>query len=131
MSRILTNNSTTAKKKRDQDRAKNTAKPRKTMITLDEMKHNLVQISDGQRTTLLSMTDQEFREWFNAFIESIVPHIKPRDGVKALIEQARSDVDILTLNKEARFHLVNDVYGTAAFRRSNIEIFVQTEEVVA
>jgi hypothetical protein len=131
MSRILTNNSTAAKKKRDQSRANSTAaKPRKTMISLDEMKRLLVQIDDGQRKTLVAMTDQEFRDWLYNFIESISPFIKASDGVKILIEKTKNDVDLLTLNEETRMYLANNIYQTAAYRRSGIEIFV-SQEVVA
>lgn len=106
-------------------------KPRKAMISMEDLRTNLVELNDGQRTTLLSMSDNEFRGWFDVLLAAIEPHIKASDGIKFLIADAKNDIVTLPLDKGARIYFVNVLYQTIAYRRSGIEIFVQDKEVSA
>lgn len=108
-----------------------TAKPRKSIISMDDLRTNLVCTPSGQRTTLLAMSDDEFRGWFDAFAESIVPFAKPGDGAMLLIGAAKDGVYVIPLDEETRMYFVNEVYQTAAYRRSGIEIFASDKEATA
>lgn len=129
MSRILKTGKP-AQDRRIKESIAATTKPRKVMITMEDLRTNLVELN-GQRKTLLSMSDNEFRGWFDVLLAFITPHIKASDGIKFLIADAKNDIVTLPLDKGARIYFVNILYQTIAYRRSGIEIFVQDKEVSA
>lgn len=103
-----------------------------TSISFEAAQRRLIELRNGQRKTIVGMTDNEFRDWYYGIIERLAVRIKPDEHkVKTLINTVKRESYSLRLDETTRWYLVDKLYGTQTFRESGIELFVRTEEVVA
>jgi hypothetical protein len=118
-----------AEKHRTYYRAKrNSSFIAETSITLEAAQRRLIDLGNGQRKTIMAMTDTEFRAWYRAIIEQWAATIMPSEKkLLSIASTARKQSSDLRLDETTRWYLVDKLYGVKAFRDSGIAIFACEE----
>jgi hypothetical protein len=117
--------------RRSRDEAKETEGKSTAFISVSVANESYIQLGNGQVVQVRKTTEQEFRLWFEQFIEAIIARQKPNDMAKNRMLHLVEECKETEICGNSKWYFLDEINRLTPYKKSKLSMFVARERTMA